>query len=153
MTILNIPTTIPLESTKTITYRNFYSLNNLTYAANKLDYFAYESGQLEVIEKNSNLETYSALIEVFNLPQLTGPRDPITFTMTENFTLYTNFGTLTFQDVKIGINTTIVNYISTYGSFGIDRMKDLITLKRTLVYDYEGNLSGMNLDITVPVIE
>lgn len=136
-----------------ITFRNFYSLNDLTYAANKLDYFAYESGQMEVIFSDSKLQPYSALIEVFNLPQLTGPRDPITFTMTEYFTVYTSFGTLTFQDVKIGINTTKVNIITTYGSFATDRKEDLITLTRTLVYDNEGNLSGMNLDMNLPVLE
>jgi hypothetical protein len=136
-----------------VTYRNFYSLNDLNYAANKLDYFAYQSGQLEVLSNNSKQDTTSARIEVFNLPQLSGPRDIATFTMTEYYTLYTNFGTLTFQDVKIGTNTTIVNISTTYGNFATDRKDDLITLKRTLTYDSEGNINGMNLDMLVPTIE
>lgn len=136
-----------------ITYRRFFSLPDLEFAASQTAYFAYESGQMEVIFNDSKQDTTSARLEVFNLAQLSGPRDIATFTMTEYYTVYTNFGIITFQDVKIGTNTSTVNLSTTYGNFATVRKLDLITLTRTLLYDRDGAIYGMNLDLNLPVIE
>jgi len=105
--------------------------------------------ELTVIDNDSKQQTTSSRMVVLNVPQASGPRGIDTFTMTEYFTVYTNFGIITFQDVKIGTNTTTTSYTSTYGNFTQDD-DAVITLKRQMVYDSKGEVLGMNLDINIP---
>ena len=118
-----------------------------TYASIPLNYQI----DLEEIYNDSNQVTTSSRMEVLNVPQPSGPRGLDTYTMTEYFTVYTNFGIITFQDVKIGTNTTTTTYPTTYGNFTQDK-NDVITLTRTILRDLKGEISGMYLDITIPVV-
>jgi len=106
--------------------------------------------ELTVVNNDSNQETTSSRMEVMNVPQPSGPRGVDTYTMTEYFTVYTNFGIITFQDVKIGTNTTTTAYTTTYGNFTQDK-NAVITLTRQMLYDSNGEVLGMNLDINIPV--
>ena len=119
-----------------------------TYASIPLNYQI----ALSPVYNDSKQSTTSSRMEVMNVPQPSGPRGLDTFTMTEYFTVYTNFGIITFQDVKIGTNTTTTTQTSTYGNFTTGDDDAVITLTRQMLYDSKGVISGMNLDINIPVV-
>lgn len=161
-----------------VTYRIFLSLEDLNFVAN------YGSPQNNIIPagglpslsaagsyitmplsfqvpvteiyNDSQQVTTSSRMEVLAIPQPSGPRGIDTYTMTQYCTVYTNFGIITFNDVKIGTNTTTTNYTSTYGNFtpyDQDIESFVITLTRTMLYDLNGAISGMYEDINIPVRE
>lgn len=117
-----------------------------TYATIPLNYEI----QLSVVANNSDFDEVTARMEVMNVPQPSGPHDLENFTMTEYYTIYSSFGTITFTDVKVGTNTTQTKATSSYGGF--DGERD-ITITRTLTKDIEGDITGLIVNIQVPVID
>jgi hypothetical protein len=57
---------------------------------------------LDLIENKSNLTITSANVVLTSTPHYYGPHELNNYNMTELFTIYTNFGTAIFSDVKVG---------------------------------------------------
>jgi hypothetical protein len=131
-----------------VTFQANYSLEDITIAAN-YGTPTYNEIQLSVVENNSDFDEVTARMVVMNVPQPSGPHDLENFTMSEYYTIYSSFGTVTFTDVKVGTNITQTKATSSYGGF--DRDGD-ITITRTLTKDNEGEITGLIVNMKVPVI-